>query len=230
MYNSFILYTDMGPSVQSLRDAEAGRLVKAIYQYVATGELPEGLKSTTAMCFALIRRSLDRDLAKYEEVCRRRAEAGRAGGLRTQELLRQREANASKATANQAYSESISESIPERIPESISERVSESTPERICGSGNDPVPVPPGAGADSTPTPQRYGKYKNLSFTPEEYKALREEFPEDYERRLERLSEYTASSGKKYASALATIRAWARKEAQDGNLEADHAWTLGNVL
>ena len=215
MNNSFILYTDMGLSIQSLRDAEAGKLLKAIYQYVATGELPEGLKSPTAMCFALIRRSLDRDLAKYEEVCRRRAEAGRAGGLRTQELFRQKEANASNASANQAYHYSENDSENENGNESV----------------NDPVPGPPSAGADSTHTPILYGKYRNLAFTPEEYEALRTEFPEDFEARLERLSEYTASSGKKYASALATIRAWARKEAQDGNLEGNHdEWSLGNVL
>lgn len=137
MNNSFILYTDMGLSIQSLRDAEAGKLLKAIYQYVATGELPEGLKSPTAMCFALIRRSLDRDLAKYEEVCRRRAEAGRAGGLRTQELFRQKEANASNASANQAY----------HYSENDSEYENEN------GSVNNPVPGPPAAGADSTPPP-----------------------------------------------------------------------------
>ena len=41
---------------------------------------------------------------------------------------------------------------------------------------------------------------------------LREEFPEDYPERIERLSEYMASHGKSYKNHLATIRNWARKD------------------
>lgn len=67
---------------------------------------------------------------------------------------------------------------------------------------------------DEPPNPPRhkYGLYKNVLFTDEEYQKLQEEFPHDYTDRIERLSEYIASTGKKYKSHLATIRAWARKE------------------
>ena len=41
MDKSFILYTDIGPSILELKDAEVGRLTKAIYRYVMTGELTE---------------------------------------------------------------------------------------------------------------------------------------------------------------------------------------------
>lgn len=36
----------------------------------------------------------------------------------------------------------------------------------------------------------------------------------DYEERIERLSSYVASTGKKYKSHYATIRNWARKDAE----------------
>jgi hypothetical protein len=62
------------------------------------------------------------------------------------------------------------------------------------------------------PTKYKYGYYKNVLFTDEEYRKLQEEFPHDYTERIERLSEYIASTGKKYKSHLATIRAWARKD------------------
>lgn len=58
----------------------------------------------------------------------------------------------------------------------------------------------------------KYGSYKNVLLTEEEYDKLKTEFPSDYNERIERLSEYIASSGKKYKSHLATIRSWARKE------------------
>ena len=60
----------------------------------------------------------------------------------------------------------------------------------------------------------KYGLYKNVLFTDEEYQKLTEEFPHDYTDRIERLSEYIASTGKKYKSHLATIRSWARKDTE----------------
>ena len=62
------------------------------------------------------------------------------------------------------------------------------------------------------PTKHKYGMYKNVLFSDEEYEKLQEEFPHDYTERIERLSEYIASTGKKYKSHLATIRSWARKD------------------
>ena len=40
---------------------------------------------------------------------------------------------------------------------------------------------------------------------------LKSEFP-DWEERIENLSSYMASSGRKYTDHLATIRCWARKD------------------
>jgi hypothetical protein len=58
----------------------------------------------------------------------------------------------------------------------------------------------------------KYGMYENVLLTDEEYEKLTEEFPHDYTARIERLSEYIASTGKKYKSHLATIRSWARMD------------------
>ena len=61
-------------------------------------------------------------------------------------------------------------------------------------------------------TRHKQGFYNNVLLTDEEYDKLQEEFPHDYTERIERLSEYIASTGKRYKSHLATIRAWARKD------------------
>ena len=66
--------------------------------------------------------------------------------------------------------------------------------------------------APPKPTKHKYGMYKNVLLSDEEYQKLIEEFPHDYSERIERLSEYIASTGKKYKSHLATIRSWARKD------------------
>lgn len=61
-------------------------------------------------------------------------------------------------------------------------------------------------------TRHKYGFYNNVLLTDEEYEKIQDEFPHDYSERIERLSEYIASTGKKYKSHLATIRSWARKD------------------
>lgn len=57
----------------------------------------------------------------------------------------------------------------------------------------------------------KYGRYDNVLLTDEDLAKLKAEFPDDWEKRIEELSEYMASTGKPYKSHLATIRAWARR-------------------
>jgi hypothetical protein len=66
------------------------------------------------------------------------------------------------------------------------------------------------------PVRHKYGEYKNVLLSDEDMDKLKKEFPADWEERIERLSEYIASTGKSYKSHLATIRAWARKEKGKG--------------
>lgn len=58
----------------------------------------------------------------------------------------------------------------------------------------------------------KYGEYKNVLLDDEQLSKLKEEFPKDWEERIERVSEYVQSTGKTYKDYLATIRVWARKE------------------
>lgn len=64
----------------------------------------------------------------------------------------------------------------------------------------------------------KYGEYNNVLLTDEEYDKLKSEYS-DYESRIENLSSYIASTGKKYKSHYATIKNWAKKEtpAQSSN-------------
>ena len=62
------------------------------------------------------------------------------------------------------------------------------------------------------PVRHKYGEYKNVLLTDEQYEKLKNEFPNDYEKRIEEVSIYCQSHGKKYKDYLATIRNWARKE------------------
>lgn len=56
-----------------------------------------------------------------------------------------------------------------------------------------------------------YGEFGNVALTEEEYVKLQTAYP-DYQERIERLSAYIASTGKRYKSHYATILNWARKD------------------
>lgn len=58
----------------------------------------------------------------------------------------------------------------------------------------------------------KYGEYKNVLLSDDELEKLKTEYPKDYEMRIERLSEYIASTGKSYKNYLATIRSWAKRD------------------
>ena len=64
------------------------------------------------------------------------------------------------------------------------------------------------------PVKHKYGEYKNVLLTDDELDKLKNEYP-DWEARIERLSSYIASKGTKYKSHYATIRNWARKDAEN---------------
>ena len=111
---------------------------------------------------------------------------------------------------NNAYTEAVPSMYPECIqPGSNSEpqvRLGKvSTGKSRIGEDNEEAAPP-------KPTRHKYGMYKNVLLSDEEYQKLTEEFPTDYLGRIERLSEYIASTGKKYKNHLATIRSWAKKD------------------
>ena len=62
----------------------------------------------------------------------------------------------------------------------------------------------------------KYGRYKNVLLTDEDCQKLKVEFPTDWDERIERLSEYMASTGKSYKNHLATIRNWAKRDRPQG--------------
>lgn len=58
----------------------------------------------------------------------------------------------------------------------------------------------------------KHGEYQNVLLTDDDLDKLKAEFPSDWDQRIQRLSEYMASSGKSYKNHLATIRNWARRD------------------
>lgn len=115
--NSFILYTEIWPAIQKLDMEQRGKLFTAIMKH-SLGEAPEKLDILTDVIFAFIASQMDRAEEKYQEVCRRRAEYGRKGGLAKASKSKQKLANVADSDSEP---ERDSEPEPERERDSDSE-------------------------------------------------------------------------------------------------------------
>ena len=68
--------------------------------------------------------------------------------------------------------------------------------------------------SESGRTARAYGRYQNVFLTDEELADLQASFPTVWSQYIEKLSEYMASTGKRYQSHAATIRRWASEDAK----------------
>lgn len=100
--------------------------------------------------------------------------------------------------------------IPDGIPSvGIPSIGKESIVEDSLVEYNTPPPAAP-----PKPKKHKYGTHNNVLLTDEEYQKLMEKFPNDYEDRIETLSEGIARKGYKYQSHYLAILHWARNEKQ----------------
>lgn len=70
MKDSFILYLEQKEIFETLSDNEAGKLIKAIFEYESTGQSPK-LSKTLNLVFIPIKNTLDRNKEKYQKVVER---------------------------------------------------------------------------------------------------------------------------------------------------------------
>ena len=194
----FSIYYDW---IERLKDIEPDRafyMICVLSDYYRTGEDPTTKFEGTEK--ALIGIMFDQ-VKRAETLSDVRSESGRAGGLAKANSSKGKQilANSSKEIANPSYSNSNNNS--NIIKEEIYKE--ESTQK----------------------TRHKYGQYNNVLLSDEELKKLKSEFPDDWQARIERVSEYVASTGKSYKNFLAVIRTWAKNEKQSSQKEkgADNA-------
>lgn len=77
---SFVLYHDIREPLEQLTMEQRGELFTAILDYSEHGTLPL-FTGELRMAFAFIRSAIDRDAVAWEQKRKKRAEAGRLGGL-----------------------------------------------------------------------------------------------------------------------------------------------------
>ena len=96
MRDSFVLYTSYMEQISLLNNEQRGVLLTAIYSYIMENNLPD-MDGMTKMAFSFIKSQLEKDHKKYEEVCRKRREAGKAGGRPRSDDSPEKQTKAKKA-------------------------------------------------------------------------------------------------------------------------------------
>ena len=79
MKGSFVLYAEYLENIELLSMEQRGVLITALMKYVSDLDIPD-MDAVTTIAFSFIRSKIDKDQKKYEEVCSKRAEAGKMGG------------------------------------------------------------------------------------------------------------------------------------------------------
>ena len=194
-----MFYFDVRPCIKRLDAAEKGRLFEAILDYGEFGVVPE-LDGALGVAWDFIQPKLDRDSGRYDRQVEQRQYA-----VYVREAKKREETPMPFDAWKHEFSNEGNREVSADIgryptttikPQPTTINSQSTTKDR----------------ADKPHTRHKYGSYKNVLFTDEEYDKLQAEFPGDYSERIERLSEYIASTGKSYKSHLATIRSWARKD------------------
>lgn len=178
------VFTDFARAIEPLSDAEKGRLFVAMLEYAERGAEPD-FRGNERFIWPTAKLQIDREAAF---LLKQRENGGKGGRPKNPTKPTETQQNPTKPTETQ---KSHKDKDKDKDKDNIS-------PRKL---------------GDIAHARHKYGQYDNVLLSDDELDKLKAEFP-DWQDRIERLSEYIASTGKSYKSHLATIRAWARKDAE----------------
>ena len=189
------VFTDFAEAIEPLSEAERGRLFTAMLQYASTGETAE-LKGAERFVWPTAKQNIDRTRVEAE----RNAACGSKGGRPKKPV--ETDLNRKKP-----------------VETDLNRKKADKDKDKDKDKDNIIPPISPNADIvpleGERPHKHKYGEYKNVLLTDDELEKLKAEYA-DYLDRIERLSSYLASTGKTYKSHYATIRNWARADAEKG--------------
>lgn len=186
---SLMLYYEYERQFALLSDEQLGRLIRAMLAFDIYGVIPDFSDDPKLeMTFSFISAQLERDKTKFEQKCAVNSANGRKGGRPSKQTV------ADKTEKSERFSDK-----PKKADEDKDEEK-----EKEEEKGED---------EESVPTRRKYGRYNNVLLSDDDISQLKTELP-NYQEYIERLSEYMESSGKNYNSHLATIRRWAKSDAE----------------
>lgn len=200
---SFVLGSSWASRMLDVPDEDFATIVKAVFRYAVDGEQTDVSGLHRALVMEMTDFIADNN-ERYEEVCRKRREAGSLGGKQKVANAKQMLPNATKCLAND--SKRVHDNEYDNDNDYVSDNENDNDNDVLTDSNKKED-----AKASKKEVRHKYGQYNNVLLSDTDMEKLKAEFPMDWEERIERLSEYIESKGAKYKNHLATIRAWARK-------------------
>lgn len=211
---SFVLPTDLLDDLEDFSDDEVGRIFRAILIYTNETEEPEFDDRAMKVVFRHIKKYIDSANENYDK----KVQANRVNGAKGGRPKKDAEENPKNPTViekTERFSEKPNKSHTETESETDIVSVSE------CECETEPD------GVAHTHT-KSYGENKNVILSNEEYERLTERMGvskrSEY---IEKLSDYMASTGKKYQSHYATICSWFR---QDGGQKSNASYDINEFI
>ncbi len=209
-----IVYHEYRNGIKKLKDADAGKLLKALLDLSAE-DLDNEPSGPSVFLYEVMKEVVMRDKDRYKAVCEARAASGKKGGrpkTTTDEEKQKKQKLSDASEEKQKKPTKLNETKLNETKLNLTDiSISDDIDIESIGESDDSPTHPP---KKEKPIRHKYGSYGNVLLSDEDYNKLVQEFPDDYQQRIERLSEYIASKGAKYANHLATIRTWARKDAE----------------
>ena len=239
---SFVLPTDLLDDLEDFSDEEVGKIFRAILIYTNEAEEPEFDDRAMKVVFRHIKKYIDSANENYDK----KVQANRVNGAKGGRPKKDAEENPKNPTViekTERFSEKPGKSHTETESETDIETVSEcecesetdieTVSECECETETDIESVsececetePDGVAHTHT---KSYGENKNVMLSDEEYERLTERMGgskrSEY---IEKLSDYMASTGKKYQSHYATICSWFR---QDGGQKPSTSFDMDEII
>lgn len=206
-----LIFWELFDVLEALPGDDAKNMLSAIRGYIQHGAIPDfGDRQALTYLWLVVQPKLDADTERYEK---KREQCHDAVMARWEKERQKAAAGDNKSIRSYTDESERIRKIPTTTTSttpSTSTTASTTTTKKDCMSGK------PQRAKRVASTKHKYGEYKNVLLTDEEFEKLKVEFA-DYTERIERLSAYVASTGKSYKSHYATIRNWARKEDSNGN-------------
>ena len=189
--------------VKQGKAAQAAELTIAILRYDMDGTEPEFEDDAVSLIWlSVVRPHLDENKQKYEEVSKARSEA-------VSSRHKQNDTKVTNATnVAKEYKCSNSEQMNTNATDTDTDTDYDVDTDYDTDSDIEKEKI----NKKEKPVRHKYGEYKNVLLSDQEMEKLQDEFPFDWQQRIENVSAYCASHGKTYKDYLATIRSWARKD------------------
>ena len=192
--DSFILYTEQQEVFDNLSDEEAGQLIKAIFNYVETGEA-SNLNKTLNLAFIPIRQNIDRNSEKWEETKNKRSEAGKKSAE-----IRKQQKSTNSTSVNFVKSKSTNSTSVDFVK-------NKSTNSTVNVNDNVNVNVNKKENIKEKEPKIHFAEF--VTMTNAEYDKIVSTYSKEFaDQCIEVLDNYKGSSGKKYKSDYRAILTW----------------------